>query len=100
MGLDWERARRKELATKDSAPSQRTGRKGSAIDILSRLQTELKRIKSTNWELKGIRKRDLALQEIERLRLKLLALRPGFKGCKIDQEAKRVVASKEPAAKV
>jgi hypothetical protein len=87
MEFDWEGARRKDRARKSGTPVKGIGRKGSAIDVLTRLQSEIRRVDTVNWLVKTDRQKDLALAEIERLRSKLLLLRPGFAGSTVDEKA-------------
>jgi hypothetical protein len=89
MEFDWEGARRKDLAKKKKEDKmlRRMAGKGSAVDLLFRLRSQVGRIETVNWDTKSERQKQLALEELEMLRTKLLAMRPGFAGGDVDRKA-------------
>ena len=88
MALDWDGARRKDLARRELGRPKPVAGKGSAVDTLFRLRAQVKRVHTVDWRAKAVRQREVALAELESLRERLVAARPGFAGGDIDLKAR------------
>jgi hypothetical protein len=85
--MDWEGARRKDLARKEVKPRKRIAGKGSAVDSLFRLRAQIKRVDDVDWATKTERQKQVALADLELFRGRVLGAMPGITGKDLDREA-------------
>ena len=81
--LDWEAANRKDHARRIKKSSN-VARKGSAIDLVTRLQAAVKFAESPQWLTKAEKHRAQVLGDIQRFHSRVLAMRPSFRGSALE----------------